>query len=193
MFNRADLIIIAIFILFALIGYFRGFIKTFFSLFSFFISILIATKLYPFVSQFLIDKFNMNYRIKEWLAQKASLDITNNLFSPILDFFSSRCTDLLAMLLIFWIVRILLAILVRLLNGIANLPILNIVNRWGGLLIGAGEGILIVYVVLAILSIFNFAQLPGVIANDINASIIAKGLYNNNIVVSWGLNNFDKI
>ena len=62
--------------------------------------------------------------------------------------------SIIGMLLTFLIISIVLHIVGGILNGIFSLPVLNLLNRAGGAVLGAAQGIFVVWIVFLVLSLF---------------------------------------
>lgn len=71
---------------------------------------------------------------------------------------------------------------------IANLPIIRMFNRTGGLIFGLLKGFLTVYVILAIFSIISPIISDWGIINAIHDSTIGSKMYNNNFIINIVLN-----
>lgn len=93
--------------------------------------------------------------------------------------------DILALILIYIVIRVGLFLLRHVLQGIAKLPVFKQLDKVGGLSFGAIEGLLTVYIVLAVVMLFNSAQVFKGIYEAINASTVAKFFYENNFIVNW--------
>lgn len=93
--------------------------------------------------------------------------------------------SIIGLVLLFIAVRFGLTLLKFLLSGIAKLPVFKQVDKIGGLAFGAVEGFLMIYVILAILMIFQASPSFEWIFTAIDNSIIAKYLYHNNFIVNW--------
>lgn len=91
--------------------------------------------------------------------------------------------DLLSIIIIFVVAKIVLNILGTVLNGIASLPIIRQFNRLGGLIFGFIKGVLIIFILAAIMipivSIFPTSTLASALEN----SVIAKSCYDHNILL----------
>ena len=66
----------------------------------------------------------------------------------------SIIVSIIGMLLTFLIISIVLHIVGGILNGIFSLPVLNLLNRAGGAVLGAAQGIFVVWIVFLVLSLF---------------------------------------
>lgn len=90
----------------------------------------------------------------------------------------------LSFFIIFIIVTAIIFILKSILNLVFDLPILNSVNKFGGLGLGAIKSLVIVYIILAALAFVSpMPSLSNNITKAINNTTIAKELYNNNLLV----------
>lgn len=98
---------------------------------------------------------------------------------------SKAIINLFILLVIFIVVKIALDVIAKILDLISKLPVIHQFDKIGGIIIGALEGIVIVYILLAIcLTISPFIQ-----SNDllqmINSSNIGKIMYNDNILLKF--------
>ena len=91
--------------------------------------------------------------------------------------------NIIVMLAIFIIVRILLIFAKAILEAVAELPIIKQFNEAGGIIYGLLRGALIIYVLLAILSLILPIFDKTAILTAINGSIVTKLLYNNNLIL----------
>ena len=67
---------------------------------------------------------------------------------------------------------------------IANLPIIKMFNKSGGLIYGILKGFFVVYLLLAILSLLSPIIYEYGIIQAINDSAIAKGMFDNNLILN---------
>ena len=138
---------------------------------------------------------DINTLISSWSLPKSfETSLTNNLAiqanhfaGNLIDSVSKNITtnliNIISMLVVFAAASIVLICISTLLDGIASLPILSQINHAGGIIFGAFEGLVVVYIVFAILTIFASIQSMKGLFEGINASTIAKGLYNNNLLL----------
>lgn len=87
------------------------------------------------------------------------------------------------MLGLFIVSRLLLTIVRFVAELIGNLPIIKLFNKSGGLVFGIFKGFVIVYAILAILSVLSpiISQLG--IISSIQDSILGNSMYNNNVLL----------
>ena len=89
-----------------------------------------------------------------------------------------------SMILVFAIAKIALLLLRFIADIIASLPIIDTFNCSGGLIYGVLKGLIIIYILLAILSILSPLISSWGILNPINESFIGSRMYNNNIIIN---------
>ena len=111
--------------------------------------------------------------------------IVGNVVDNLSRSFSTVVVNIISMMLIFAIVTIALIFVQTLLEGIASLPILNQLNHAGGIIFGALEGVITVYIVFAIMTVFASSIFMQDIMTNLNASVLAKGFYNHNLLLIW--------
>ena len=197
-----DLIIVSIILLFVFLGYKRGLVKVAFKLCTFFIAIIIAFVFYKPIAQLVITNTNIDETIEtaitnkilpEGVTETQEVDLSNDLPRIILKnssntvqsiskSFSNTIIETVCILLIFIIVKIILKFVTVLADLIAKLPILKQFNKLGGTIYGIVEGLFIVFLGLAIVSLI--APLLDIsIIDSINSSILGNIFYNNNILL----------
>ncbi len=91
--------------------------------------------------------------------------------------------NLIVMVVLFVITRLLLLLAKTLLEAVSELPIIKQFNEAGGIIYGVIRGILLIYVILAIISLILPMIEKNEILNAINSTIITKILYNNNLIL----------
>ncbi len=108
----------------------------------------------------------------------------NNIIESISTELSKIVIYIISMILLFIVIRIILLILKHFIKGIAKLPVLKQFDKLGGFIFGVAEGVLVVYIVLAILTIFNAVPSFKQVYDSIAASKIAKIFYENNFILN---------
>lgn len=227
--NYADLAVVAIILGFAVLGFINGFIMSIFRVASYFLSIFLSVKLYPFVGAFLKETpvftgikdsiYKELLKQKETLlpktpsgAKQAAVDsIVENLrlpeflkgtlieripdpsklvdFNSIINSISTEITkliiDIISLILIYIIIRITLIFARIVLEGISKLPVFKQINKTAGIMLGATEGVLTVYIAGAFLVLFISAASFKPVYDQIDSSILAKFFFQNNFIVDW--------
>jgi len=98
---------------------------------------------------------------------------------------AARIISVMSLVVVFFILQIVFAFAGRLLNGVARLPLLRQVNMLGGLILGALQGILAVYILFAVLMLFHSNPGFAPVFNGIESSMIASMFYRDNIIINF--------
>ena len=85
---------------------------------------------------------------------------------------------------IFILVFIICYILRMILNIVFKLPILNSINKVGGVSLNVLKTVFKIWILLAIIYFVSFVPLVDTINNFIDSSVVTKFLYENNIIVN---------
>lgn len=197
-----DLIIVLIMLLFIFLGYKRGLVKVAFKLCTFFIAIIVAFVFYKPVAKLVIANTNIDETIETAITRKIlpegatetqEVDLSQDLPSIILKnssdtvqsiskSFTNTIIETACLLLIFIIVKIVLKFVTALADLIAKLPILKQFNKLGGTLYGIIEGLFIVFLGFAIISLIA-PMLDSSVLDAINSSALGSICYNNNLLL----------
>lgn len=198
-----DLIIIAIILLFTFLGHKRGLVKVAFKLCTFFIAIVVAFLLFKPVASLVIEKTTIDENIENAITSKilpegGSVEDENdeiqknlpeiivknsqNTVQSVAEAFSTTLIESACFLLIFIVVKIGMKFITALADLIAKLPLLKQFNELGGTIYGILEGLFIVFVGFAIVSLIA-PLLDNSILVAINNSLIGSIFYNNNILL----------
>ena len=85
--------------------------------------------------------------------------------------------------LLFFAIRIILLVVEVIISFITKLPIIEQVDKLGGIIYGFVEGVIIVYILLAIISFMNVINIMEPIHNAISESILGSFMYQHNIIL----------
>lgn len=136
----------------------------------------------------LIGAWHLPKTIETMVTKNLSIQ-ANNIAGSVIDSlsrsFSTVIVNIISMVLVFLTVSFALMFIGTLLDGIASLPLFNEVNHLGGIIFGCLEGIIVVYVVFAILTVFASTQWMQDVMANINSSSFAKSFYNHNLLLMW--------
>ncbi|MCL1999622.1 MAG: CvpA family protein [Turicibacter sp.] len=102
----------------------------------------------------------------------------------IADFFAGLAMNILAIVFVFVLVKVALAILSNVLDLVERLPIIRTFNRGGGVLIGFFRCVLVLWVAFAVITLFFLNPAVATIMDMLENSIIAIWFYNNNPIIS---------
>ena len=202
-----DLVILAIFIICIIIGYVRGLTGSLIKILSFVLSIVIAFILFVPVSNLIINNTqiddNLEQSIREMIIgnneeeQKMPEAITDYIQQQVesaSDSAKEAIADSTAQevaltivkagtwIALFIIARILLIFLRFITALIAKLPVIKQFDKLGGIIYGVIEGLIIIYVLLAIIS-FVSPMTNGALTNAIEQSYVGSMMYNNNLLL----------
>lgn len=164
MISKIDVIIIAIIGIFTLIGFYKGLLKTAFSLVQYIAVIYFAVLLTPIVSQLLVSIFKLDIVILDWVYSNPGIfeNVVLLLEDEILNNIVYRIINVISLIILFILLKLLFAIIFSILNKIAKLPIINEVNKIGGILIGFLEGVIIVYLLMIIINWLPISAVEGI-------------------------------
>ena len=208
-----DLIIIGIILLFIGVGLKKGLAGSLIKLLSFAIALIVAVALYKPVSNAIMKNTQIDENIEQAIIatfgseensseagqtempnniveniNKEIKNATNEARNQIVENTSKNISNTIinigSGLGIYIIARFILFIIGIFVNQVTNLPILKQVDKIGGIAYGTIEGIAIVYVILAIISLFAVVQPENVIVEGILKSSIGSMLYNNNLILN---------
>ena len=197
-----DLMVLSIVLLFVFLGYKRGLVKVAFKLCTFFIAIILAFMLYKPVAKIVIENTNIDETIESKITDKIlpegktktdEVDLSESLPTIILknsentvQSIAKSCSNTLietaCLVLIFIITKIVLKFVTALADLIAKLPILKQFNKLGGTIYGIIEGLFIVFLGFAVISLIA-PMLDVSVLEAINSSTLGSICYNNNILL----------
>lgn len=204
-----DLVVIGIILLCIIIGYVRGLTGSLIKILSFVLSIVIAFILFVPISNLIIDKTNIDENLEQSIREMIIQDNETeekNMPTAITDYIGKQVEQAVdsakesivnntardvsltivkagTWIVLFIVARILL-ICLRFITGIiAKLPIIKQFDKLGGITYGILEGLIIVYVLLAIIS-FVSPMLNGTLSSAIEESYIGSMMYNNNLLLN---------
>lgn len=152
--SKIDIIIMAIVGVFSIVGCYRGLLGTAFSLVQYVAVIYFGILLTPVFSQFLINFAKIDLLIINWINSNPNVvgNISNFMNKEVLASVVNRIINVIAMILLFILLKLLFSIIFSVLNKFSKLPIINEVNRLGGIVIGLIEGLVIVYLIMLIIN-----------------------------------------
>ena len=114
-------------------------------------------------------------------------EIKTSSASVILENISDRLADfavtIMSMIILFILFLILLFILRKIIEKIVKLPVIKQMDKIGGVGFGTLQGLLIIFIVFALLMIFQSNQMLGGIYETIDNSLIGKFFYEHNLIV----------
>jgi len=207
-----DILIVFILGINIFIGYKKGLIKLAVSLVAVLISIIITLILYKPVSNLIINNTEIDEKIEAVIIENATtsedeveenlkeeknyneiiekyvqdtvIETKDNIVESAAGTLSIKIINIAVMILIFLITRIILILLVFIADAIAKLPILKQFNKAGGIIYGVIKGLLIIYIILAIVFFIVYVTNSTQISEIINQTFIIKFMYNQNLLLN---------
>lgn len=136
----------------------------------------------------MINKLDVPQQIKDTLLESNTVEkyeelsvknaneyIVNMLASIIL----TGTVFAILLLVVFVLVRVAISVL----DLLSKLPLIKQMNKTGGLILGAAEGILLVWVFFVVVNIFGNTAFATMIYDQVNQNEIVTFIYNNNLVM----------
>lgn len=99
-------------------------------------------------------------------------------------FFAGMAINIIAMVLVFILVRVVLGIIAGMLDIVGRLPVIRSFNHGGGLLLGLVQGVIIVWIGLAVMNLFFLDPTRPELMQLLNESLIAGWIYDNNPIMA---------
>lgn len=203
-----DLVILAIIVLCIIIGYIRGLTGSLIKIVSFILALIIAFILFVPVSTLIINNTQIDENLEESIRNAVlqnDQDEKENMPETITDYIGQKVDEASdeaketvvnstsrdvaltivkagTWIVLFIVARILLILLKFITSLITKLPVIKQFDKLGGIIYGLLEGLIIIYVLLAIIS-FISPMMNGTLANAIDESIIGSMMYNNNLLL----------
>ncbi len=194
-----DFIIITIVGVSTFLAYKKGLVKLAIGLCSFVIATVATFVLYQPISNLVINSTGIDEAIENSIFEKANDIMQENkkeekLTSQMIETAKNEMLPETArtlainivrggvIIILFITIKISIRFISAIADSIAKLPIINQVNKTGGIIYGLLRGILILYVAFLIICIPEKINPNNKISENINQSFIAKAMYQNNIL-----------
>lgn len=188
-----DIILIAIVVLSAFLGYKKGLVKLGAKLFAGIIAIIITIVMYKPVSGMIINNTTIDEKIENAIIQnttnfinendKMQNGITEHVEKNVLpeqaENLSKNVVYVITALVLFIAVKIILSIIISLMDFVANLPILKQFNEIGGIIYGIVRGTLIVCIYVLLIGVYTKMKPESTLNNNIQNSYLTKIIYEN--------------
>ncbi len=195
----ADAFVVAVVVIAIVIGHKMGFLKSVISVVSYVASIILSFLFYPILSDFLVktplypffvEKLNKNYLSSEKFAlsedsffagylNKGIESATEGIAGAMAQLF----INIIAFVIIIILSKIAIRLIAKALNVFTKLPVIKQFNRLGGAIAGAFIGVLMVYIVFALVVVISPLKEESKIMTEIEKSSFASEMYENNILL----------
>ncbi len=210
-----DILILAILVILTFFGYKKGFLKTLTGVVSIILSFVIAVNFSPKIESYIkttpvydtiyenieksvLSESEENKESEELSTAKLNLprEMIKNLQKGIDDTkqeiektVKEKLVDIvvkiLSIILIFIAVRMLIWLLLSGFGLIRRLPLIGWFDKLLGALFGFLKGLLIVYILLAVVAVCTAYKTENKLVQEINRSEFAKVMYNNNVFLDF--------
>lgn len=177
-----DVILIAIILLSAFLGYKKGLVKLGTKLFAGIIAIIITLIAYKPVSGLIINNTQLDEKIENVIIEKTENvagQVGTEIVSEQTENISTNIIYVITTLVLFVVVKILLGIVISLVDVVAKLPILKQFNETGGLVYGIVRGALIVCICILLAGVYTKIKPESTLNDKIQKSFLTKIVYEN--------------
>lgn len=195
-----DLFLLAFIALSTFIGYKRGLIKVAFKLVSFLLAIVISVVLYKPISNFIINYTSLDENIEQTVEQRLTSpdtskeesdnmvsnyyhQIKNSSKAMMAKTISKAIIQISCVLIVFIVASIILLLFKFSGDLLAKLPIIKQLNSVGGFIYGLLLGFIILYILLALISLLAPVIEMNSLIKLINSSILTNIMYHHNIIL----------
>lgn len=185
--SGADIVLLVLLALFAFYGWRSGFLKMGFGLLSFVIAIVLGKVLYPYCSSFLRGTPVYQSLIEMAQNHTPSKGDLFGLAGDVSTYLAEMALNVIAFLLVVIVVKLLMAVIAKVLKLFASLPVIGLVNRLAGLAFGILEGLLVASVILAAIYVVAPLRDHPVIGREIEKSVVVRKWYLDNPLIRWTL------
>lgn len=191
-----DLIIVAIILLSTFLAYRKGLITLAVQMVAVIIAIVLTVLLYKPVSNIIINVTTIDEAIQSAILEEANDIMTNdkeganqvvetiqnNMLPETARNISINIIEGAVILILYIVIRLLLKFVTALANIISKLPILNQLNRLGGIIYGVLRGILMVYIILLIINVSGEIKPQNKAYEAVQGAYVGKIMSENNIL-----------
>lgn len=202
-----DIVVIAIVVLFTLYGVKAGLTRMVLRVGSVLLSIALAWMLYPVISKllagFMFDSISelirQNYiepkmsgmlggmeTLPDFIrsaVQSSAQSAAQSASSAMAESVTTLILNIAAFLITFILSRVIIMLLARVSDLICRLPIIKQFNKLGGGALGLVEGVIAVYMILALAFLIAPVRDSDVFHRQLNASPVTNMIYSDNIII----------
>ena len=191
----ADVIVVAVVAVCIFLGYKAGFLRSLINVVSYIASIILSFLFYPILSGFLmetplytffVEKIGAKYPAEgliqtEWRFLEKYINEAEGAVAAAV---AELLINIISFILIVILFKIAIKLIGNALNLFARLPVIKQCNRLGGAVTGGLLGILVVYIVMALM--VTIAPLDSIdkVTAEIQKSTFTEEMYNNNIILN---------
>lgn len=187
-----DIVLIAVIVLSAFLGYKKGLVKLATKLFAGIIAIIVTIILYRPIAGIIINNTLIDEKIENVIMEnttnfidKNSQDqniVTNQIKNEILPSEANNIAKsviyAITAIILFVVVKIALSIVISLIDSVASLPILKQFNEVGGIIYGIVRGAVIACICVLLIGVFTKVNPQSGLNDSVQASFLTKVIYN---------------
>ncbi len=187
-----DVILVAIILLSAFLGYKKGLVKLGAKLFAGIIAIIVTIIIYKPVSEMIIKNTSIDEKVRDTIIQNATNimeenkqlpdaitnQVQNNILPEQAENIAKNLVYAVTAVVLFLTVKIILSIVISLMDFVANLPLLKQFNEIGGIVYGLVRGVLIVCICVILMGVYSKINPESSLNKEIQNTYITKMIYN---------------
>lgn len=187
-----DVILVAIILLSAFLGYKKGLVKLGAKLFAGIIAIILTIIIYKPVSEMIIKNTSIDEKVRDTIIQNATNimeenkqlpdaitnQVQNNILPEQAENIAKNLVHAVTAVVLFLAVKIILSIVISLMDFVANLPLLKQFNEIGGIVYGLVRGVLIVCICVILMGVYSKINPESSLNKEIQNTYITKMIYN---------------
>ncbi len=136
-----------------------------------------------FINSLELPKFLKSALIENNNAEVYKLFNVSNIEDYIVNYISNMCLNVISLIVTFLLVFIIIKVVAAVLDLVSKLPILNFANKTLGTVLGFIKGMIIVWILCIVVTLFYSNPTFHPIITAIDSSLIAKIFYNNNLLI----------
>jgi uncharacterized membrane protein required for colicin V production len=123
--------------------------------------------------------------LAEKLPSPSSLIDLQSITNAIGDELTRAVISVISLIALYILLRVVMGFAGMILKGISRLPLFKQIDRTGGFLLGALEGFLVLFVLCAVLMLFNANPGFAPVFAALDGSTFASWFYENNFIIRW--------
>jgi len=136
----------------------------------------------------LIESLPLPKVIRDGLLENKNIEVygamaANNLEEYVVKYVTRVVINAGTFLAIFLLVHIALFVIAKILNIISKFPVLNTLNQTLGMVAGLAQGMLFLWILCIVLTIFSSTEIAKTMYEQINQSELLSWIYNHNLLL----------
>lgn len=201
-----DIILVAIVVISAFLGYKKGLVELGAKLIAGLVAIILTLIIFKPIGNVIIKNTSIDEKIENVIldntknfidensqvsdnkyiqsaSDNAVTEVKENILPEQARNIAVNVVYIASAIIIFIVSKIVLSIIITLANAVASLPILKQFNEIGGLLYGIIRGAVISFIIILIIGTVAKMNPNGTVSKDVESTILVKEVYNNVIKI----------